>query len=867
MAPLIASEAIVLTVSLVEREQQLQALAEVLDEPSQGSVILVSGEAGHGKTSLITTLLEGIDHRYRILSAACEPLGIPAAFAPLFELFDELPDDVRDVIRSGAGRMPVYAGMLDLLKNDRIVLVLEDLHWADEATMGLARYLGRRVGATDSRLILSFRSEDLDVNQRLRLVVADLGHGAVRADLPALSLEGVKDLAADSEIDPVRLYEATAGNPFFVGEVLRHPDLELPPSIQNAVLANAGHLPASALEILQLVALSPEGLTRDALEELGDADGAQSDLGFQRRLLTSSRNHITCSHELVRQSLVQSMTPALSRRLHGRLLRTLESRVVDSPDVARLAYHSIGADERSSALTYSLQAAQDASRAGAHREAAFHIDNALEYRELLDRYDLANWLLHAAREHLFINHFERAVELSRQRLELVDSPVDQARARAWVAHYEGRLNDYPAALREAEAAVSELRAAPASEELALALHVVSAVTGLHGDTATSIKLAEESLEVARASGSVDVEVAALTTLGSQLWVSGDASGKKLVEEAVALGVAANAGEHPARAMNHLGVIAFCGWQLDEARMWFNRLREYCSGNELEAWYIAGTVSGASVDVEAGRWDHADVELERVWGQKTCYSTEIEVLTAAATLRIRRGDPGAVDLAGAVFARADGFGGDEEVLACVMAMEGAWVGVLPADDAAERYWALLERLRPHDRFGRSLLTFWALRLGWDPPVGEMDGPPALELAGLVPDATAFWESGGYQVHAAITGAMLPDADLETTFARLVGLGAAGVARGLRRELQRRGVKRIPRGERSSTRRNPAGLTNREVDVLLLLSAGRSNAGIASELYISEKTASHHVSSVLTKLAVSNRGEAAALAVANGWADPK
>lgn len=854
-------------VTLVERELQLQALEGVFDVSSQESVVLVSGEAGHGKTSLIQTCVDRIDHRYRIMSAACEPLSIPAAFAPLFELIDELPSDLQDDVRTATGRMPVYAGMLDLLKNDRVVLVLEDLHWADEATMGLARYLGRRVGATDSRLILSFRAEELDVNPRLRLVVADLGHAAVRIEVPALTLGGVRELAFDTGIDPEKLYQTTLGNPFFVEEVLGQPELEVPPSIQTAVMASAQMLPDQAGEILDLIALSPEGLSSETLEELGDPGGVHTDLAFQRRLVTSYRNHITCRHELIRQSLLQSLPPARARRLHGRLLSVLERLAVDSTDVARLAFHSIGAEDRTRAVSYSIRAAEDASRAGAHREAAFHLDNVLEYEELLSEPEKSKWFLQAAKEHLFINHFDRAVALSRRRLEFADSAVEEARGRAWVAFFESRLNNYSAALSESQRSIELLRQGPPTEELALALQVAASMTGVLGESIEAIQLGKEALDTARLVGSVDIEVNTLTTLGTTRWFEGDGDGMALVEEAARLGVEADVGEFAARALNNLGVISWYDWDLAEAKTRYDQLMEYCSGNELEAWYMAGVISSASVGVDAGTWEEVDSALETVWGQRTCYSSEIEILTTAATLRIRRNDPGADDMARSVFARVDRFDGpDEAVAACVMAMQGVWTGVLPADEVADRYQNLLGEDNM-ECFLRSHLAYWAHRLGWEPPGGEISGAPALELSGLVDEAVNAWEEMGYPVHAAVTAATVPDADLGSIFATLTAMGAEGVLKGLRRELQRRGIERIPRGERATTRQHPGGLTNREAEVLALLTVGRSNAGIANDLYISEKTASHHVSSVLTKLGVSSRGEAAALAVANGWAGPK
>jgi DNA-binding CsgD family transcriptional regulator/tetratricopeptide (TPR) repeat protein len=857
------------TTTLIEREAHLEALRKAIAESSaSGCVVLVSGEAGFGKTSLLDAAFESLDHQFRVLATACEPIGIPAAFAPLYDLLHELPDDVRHDIRSGAGRPAVNAGLLDLIKNDRIVLVFEDMHWGDEATMGLIRYLGRRIGATNSVLIVTYRSEEVDLTHPLRLVIADLGSSVLRIELPPLTAAGVAQLAEGIDIDPLEVHAATLGNPFFVEELLRHPGPVVPPTIGNAVLASAAQLPDPGIELLQLVALSTDGVALDFLISQAPEAGRCLDLAVQRRLLVAERGHVTCRHDIIRESLIQALTPTRGRDLHLRLLADLEAGQGVPADITKLAFHSIGAGADEKAARYSLEAARQSARVGAHRQAAFHYSNALEFRSLISQETLREASLEAAMEHCLINDFQTASDLAGLRLQWTDSIVEKAKARAWLAFFQSRENDLVACRREAGLATEVLRNEPASEELALALSVTAWVELVEGDCKGAISHGDEAAALARSVGAAAVEVHAATTAGTARFMVGDSGGRAQLERAVALGIAENVGESAARALNSVGVISLRQGRLDEARDCFDRMIEYALAHELDAWYIAGIATRAWINVAAGRWSDADRDLEAVLGQRTCVQTEVESVVAAAMLRARRGDPGSTDLIDQALRRIEG-STDQELLiiGCALAMEGAWIGLVPLAEATSRYAALVRSgALLEDHSGRAMLAFWARRLDLDPPAGRI-GPTGLEYSGDVAGATRSWEESGYRLHAAIARAMLPNADLESVVAELNGMGADGTVRGLRRELQRRGVRHIPRGESASTRENPAGLTRRQAEVLALMASGLSNVAIAEALFITPKTASHHVSAVLSKLNASSRLEAVAKATANGWTRPE
>jgi DNA-binding CsgD family transcriptional regulator/tetratricopeptide (TPR) repeat protein len=853
---------------LVERTIQLETLQTAVGRHiGTGGVVVVAGEAGHGKTSLVSTFVERLDHRYRPLVAACEPVGIPAAFSPLYDLFDDLPDELTRDIRDVAGRPAVYSGMYRLVRRDPVVLVIEDLQWADEATLGLIRHLGRRIDATASTLVVTYRPEEIHLTHPLRLVLASLRSATIRIDLPPLSVAGVTEMTRGLELDPAEVHQATLGNPFFVEEITRHPDLRVPPSVESAVLANAAMLPAEALPILQMIALSPDGLDVESLTASSPTAAACLDLALQRRLLAISDIRISCRHDLIRESLIRSMPPILRLSLHRHLLEMLEARASGSVVTARMAYHAVGAANPDKAVAYSLQAARDAARLGAHRQASFHYANALNFATTIEIDDVDVVLLEAARERSAINDFSAAVDLARQRVELANGVLETGKARSWLAFFMSRENDLEGCRYQAELAIKALRGTPVSEELALALAVVAWADLVQGRPETAIRHGTESIGLARSAGTPHVEVHAATTTGLAKAFFRDPTGVTEIERAVRMGLEAGLGEFTARAMNARAIVEQFRGRPAEAHESFDVLVDYAQTNQLDAWYIASVATRATLRVMLGRWEEADTDLETVLGQPTCRQTEIETLITAARLAARRGDPGALAKIDAALESVENFNAHyENVLACALALEAAWLGIFAGDRAEGRYRALLDSPAvANDLSARGLLGYWAIRLDLDPPPGELPGPVGLESSGRPGDASRSWEERGYPVEAIVTGAMVPNADLDTAFSRLSELRAEGVKRGLRRELSRRGARQIPREKWTATRNNPAGLTPRQVEVLALLVSGMSNAAIADELYISEKTAGHHVSAILSKLNVPNRTHAAAMAATAEWID--
>ncbi|HVR34100.1 MAG TPA: LuxR C-terminal-related transcriptional regulator, partial [Acidimicrobiia bacterium] len=818
-------------------------------------------EAGHGKSSLLGAFLSTLDHRFRLLVGGCEPLGQPLAFGPLFDLLDELPSSVADELRSGAARPVIYRQMAECLSDSPTVLVIEDVQWADEATLGLIRQLGRRVADTSSVVIATCRPEEIAPAHPFRVVLADVGHLAVRIDLPALSEVGVMALTDGTELDSGLVHAATLGNPFFVEEIVRNPDQAVPDSIADAILARVASLSPTSREVLELVSLTPDGLELDAAA----TREIEIDSLCERRLLTVTDSKMRCRHDLIRATVEESVPPARRRRLHADIVGFLEGTSAGHQREARLAYHSHAAGLDARAAEYCVTAAAAAASVGAHREAARSYGWALEHRSAFGADQLAAVLRSAAYEYLLINDNDQALEVVTELLGLASDPLERARAEGWVALVATRGSMPELAERWARSAAAVLEPRGPSVDLARAQTVLATVELMTGHWSAALITGQIALDTARKAKTPACEADALITVGTAMVLDGRPSGFDLIEEGGAIARGVRSLDSAARAVNNAGTLSFREMNLQEAAQRMDRALDYLAAEELDAWYVAVDTTRAHISVLEGDWDSAAAALERVLPRQTCRSTEAEARLVAALREMRMGAAQSLATLDLALARTDLSGTySEEVLAGELAMEAAWLGLIDIGAAADRYTRMLSRaLEAGDVWAQARLGFWALRLGLEPPEGPLPGPVGHEMLGDAGKAAAAWRESGYRVEAAITEAFTEGASLRDLFTDLEAMGATGVIEGLRRRLRQHGVGGVPRGVQQAAAHHPAKLTDRQQEVLELMAAGLSNEGIATELFISPKTAAHHVSAVLSKLGVGSRAQAASVAHANGW----
>jgi predicted ATPase len=390
-------------VRLLERETFLGALEAELQEAAAGGgrVVLLGGEAGVGKTALVERFVDDQRGSGRVLWGACDALLTPRPLGPLLDIAAEVGGPLA-AAAAAASRPQVFAALLGELRSSRqaTLVVLEDVHWADEATLDLLRFLVRRLRSTHALLVVTFRDDEVAANRPLQAAIGELATlGTVRRlVLPPLSVEAVRELAGDAGLDPAELHRRTGGNPFFVTEVLAAGGVGTPSTVRDAVLARTARLGGAAREALDAVAVvgSPAELTLieavlgegvSALDDCFASGVLRADAGAVA-LQTDARAEparpvvgaasVAFRHELARTAVEEAIPPHRRRDLHRRVLAALLASGV-RPELARLAHHAEAAGDAALVLEYAPAAAARAAELGAHREAAAQYARALRF--------------------------------------------------------------------------------------------------------------------------------------------------------------------------------------------------------------------------------------------------------------------------------------------------------------------------------------------------------------------------------------------------------------------------------------------------------------------------------------------------------
>jgi len=864
--------------SILERERELAELAVAAREAQagRGSIVLIEGEAGIGKSVLVNAIRSVLPAEGRLLLGWCDDLATPRVLGPLRDLREHVGKGLAAALDAGdRGRVgEELRAELDW-PGHATVLVVEDVHWADEATLDVLRYLVRRVESLPAVLVLTYRDE-IGTDHPLRPLLGLASRATrVRRLRPArLSLDAVRRLCASSSLDPDAVYAMTSGNPFLVAEVVASGDpTGVPPSIAAAASARLSTLDDTTRAAVEVLSVVPSAVERWLVDAV--VSGGLSALGpaEERGVLTVSPTRVAFRHDLTRRAVVDSLSAvrrvACNQVVLTALLAHHEARGVD---LSRIMHHAAEVGDEATIVQYGPLAQREAAAAGAHREAVAHGRLVLTYRSAFSPGDLAEILERHAVECYTVGLGAQALAAQHDAVALrrtLGDPVALGAALRWLSRIAWWAGDRDVAESAGAETVDVSAAAGHDAGLALALSNRSQLLALAGRREEALEVGHRAVAMARTLGDAGLLSHALNNIGFAAWDLGQADGRAWLEESLRVALAAGETEHACRAYTNMAWHLIDDLRLEETARLLVDAIELANDAEFVGFLRYLHVTAGIVRLLRGEW--AEAEREAAWGLDASPHTRTPALYVIGRARARRGDPSAAALIEEAFTIATRLREAQRIgPAAAVLLEAAWLSGLTSAlaTAAERVRPWYEEVY---RYGSPSMAaeagYWLRLAGHDVPLIQVDHPYAHLAAGRWRAAAAAWERAGCPFEQALALSASDAAD-DVVAALSLGdaLGAAPLGRMLRDRLRSLGVARVPRGPATSTRENPAGLTNRQVEVLRLLAAGLTNAEIADRLVLSVRTVDTHVAAILAKLDAPTRRDAARRAAELGLLTP-
>ncbi|MEU4394051.1 AAA family ATPase [Kribbella sp. NPDC023855] len=839
--------------SLFEREAQIGQLIEAVAAARKGrsSVALVTGEAGIGKTSLVRSFAALLKPDVRTLTGGCDDLLAPPALGPLREAFVRTEGTVAEALGQGSVE-PLFNALIGELADDPpTVLILEDLQWADDTSLDVIRYVVRRLDRVRAVLVLTFRSDALDSGHPLRALLGEMACArAQRIVLAPLTLEAVRVLAGGSGWDPEELHTLTGGNPFYVAEVLAGPAGGVPASVVDATLARTSELNPGCLDAVEQLSVVPTRVSFDLGERLlGERFSHLAD-AERSGILEVGPEGIRFRHELARRAVEHSLSETRRIILNRAVVRAMSG--ADAPELAALVHHAMQAGDIETVVAHAPTAARQASRSGSHRQALTCFDAVLPYAVRLDPRDRAQLLDEFAWELHIAHRFADAVEIGRQAVMLYESVGESAERVETLLRLSrhqcmaGDTDDAQKTIERASEVTQPLRSL--SPRAATLTHRGMLLT-LTGRLDEALGVLEKARDLAAKAERPDLVSLCLNYLGTVLADSGDPRGLTYLRESLTLALEAGAYESAARAYANTAEVLFRHSLFDELAACLDEGQRFTQERGFSSHAYNIEVHRAQLDLRCGKWDAAERRLRRLLdsvdepGVLSAYSTPVY-----ARLLARRGD---LETAGGMLTTSWQRAWKQKSLvgilyAGVAYAEWAWLSERP--DVAREISSTLSRYpfpRGADRLAKELRRYLCLAEDADQrstPNFARSGPQddpyerSIELVASGSPGAARW-----------------------ALRILEGLGARAAVARIKRDLESQAA---PAAPGPGGAEDAGGLTSRQIEVLLLLSEGLTNAEIARRLVLSVRTVDHHVSAILARLGAQTRHEAVAAAASLG-----
>ena len=863
----------------MERDDELEALDSLLSQIdlTGGKVVLIRGEAGVGKSSLVNAFVRSHNAEVHMLAGACDDLMIQQPLSPFWDMARSEPT-LKEPIDRG-DRAGVLQAAFDLLSRSLrpTVMVIEDAHWADEATLDAIAYLGRRIVRTNGLLLVTYRTGEVDYDHPLRKVFGGLEPQSVaRIELQGLSLASVSMMLAESELDSGEVMVATGGNPFLVSEMASSDGSTVPSSLQDSVVARMQKLSPGSRQLLRTMSVIPEPLPMLDVARLTNAAESELDECERRRFLqlfqigrTDSRlvldggfglwdsTHVVgFRHDLIRRVVEATLSENERLEIHRAVLDALP----EETHPCLLIHCAVEANDIDRLLDLAPRSALYAATIGSHRQAVDDFRTLRPHLSKLDRDDLGRLFEVWAQEEFLADNIAEAVSVLKLALahyaERGDRPA-QSRVLARLSHYYENDGERKAAEELAAQAVEVLGDDPDGADLAFALEAKAYLHWMAGEWDEVPGLVERTLEAGGPDIDEHIRVRSLSHVGMTAHIANYPSGRPQLEEARQRASKVGDWYEEVRALMNDAWAASEFRDLDIASDYIQRAISSAARHELPNLEKYSMAVYAKVLELKGNWTEAE-DLARDLLDAGAI-TQMVAHPVLGIIEARKGRDGARATIAQAWSLASVAAEDQRLTpAAAAAAELGWItgtGNVSSSDLKE---VMTNSLDKGFSWSPGAIAFWLWKQGELEliPKGVAE-PYQLVMESRAVEAAGMFESLGLPYDRALALMHGDDDARVEALEAFETLGAVAVAAKLRQTLRSEGVS-VPRGRSHLTRDHVAGLTARQAEILELLNDGLTNIEIADRLFLSPRTVENHVAAVLGKLDASTRDEAVLLA---------
>jgi DNA-binding CsgD family transcriptional regulator/tetratricopeptide (TPR) repeat protein len=937
---------------LFGRDRELAEADVTLATAASGTpqALLIGGDAGIGKTSLVNEVARrAAELGFTVLTGHCLDVDTGVPFGPVREALrvgvsGRTDESLPPVTRRLAPFLRAHAGpgvdsptalleglclvVAELAREQPLMLVLEDMHWADRSTQDFAVAMAGTM-RSPLQFVLTYRRDELTRRHPLRRALVEIGRGsaAVHLDLEPLDRGGIAGIVrsvtgSDDSSVVGSLLARSEGNPLFAEELLASHRDGVPDHLSDLLLARIDSLTPATRDLLRLASVDGSRIDRDLLCLAAHLEPADIDAclreGVDANVITSAGDHLDFRHGLLREAVHDDLMPGERTRAHSRLAAAIQAQMDSEPtsDVAalgRLAFHRYAAHELPEAFAASVRAGLAAKDYGGH-DAIAHLERALDLWDRvpepmslggLAKADVLRLLCEVCDAHGDRNGSLRYILAAMEQLGEDSDPLLASRVYSTYGLSSVKFAGHNSQRDILEKAVEYAEGEP-SQELAKALYCMSNYQWRLGSAGSAIEFASRAAEIARVARCPHERLRAELVLGAAtfdlgLCREGIAHLRKAIEIAESagqLGQAVGINGQLAYSLMLMGEVS-AGREVADA----GRIRGLALGFPDDATFN-GEQSVQALLIE-GRFDEADLLLEELrelgmpelrwrWvrvealvargGLETALTLERETMALIGD-SVTDSDPAHVvrqaDLLSAVglemeaLERSDSYlstmADADALLHLALAARAAYAalaaataaGVKPPDGMPDRAADALNRARAGltDEWSQTFQAAESLHAV--ALAHTLEGEPALaEWRAAEAAAAAFGAYHVLRTRLGLVKALLTAGERDEARVLVLDLWQSAREIGARwfedQSARLARSNRIPLPEEETLPRQLAALTAREREVLDVLATGATNRAIAERLFISEKTVSVHVTNVLAKLGVPNRGEAAALA---------